>query len=228
MSPLTLHDRGTDVTRVQLLLNSHLPSDRKLTVDGVFGGETQKAVVEFQRRAGLVADGVVGEKTLAALGQRQGPRQANTVAAGSTAWLDIARAELGVHEFGRPGAHNDRILEYHATTTLGSRTDETPWCSSFVNWVVIQSGRRGTNDARAKSWLDWGTPVSTPVPGAVVVIKKKTAGFTNATGSASGYHVGFFVSETPTHVRILGGNQADRVKYSDFPLHKYDVKGYRM
>jgi len=36
-----------------------------------------------------------------------------------------------------PGSdHNQRILEYHATTTLPSGDagrDETPWCSSFVN-----------------------------------------------------------------------------------------------
>ncbi|MDY2880063.1 MAG: spore cortex-lytic enzyme [Candidatus Borkfalkiaceae bacterium] len=37
-------------------------------VDGIFGSQTRKAVVYFQSKNGLVADGIVGTKTLAALG----------------------------------------------------------------------------------------------------------------------------------------------------------------
>lgn len=38
------------------------------TVDGVFGEKTEEAVKAFQKKNGLTADGVVGSKTLAALG----------------------------------------------------------------------------------------------------------------------------------------------------------------
>lgn len=37
-------------------------------VDGIFGSATKKAVKYFQRKNGLTADGIVGKKTLAALG----------------------------------------------------------------------------------------------------------------------------------------------------------------
>lgn len=37
-------------------------------VDGIFGPGTEKAVLYFQRKNGLAADGVVGTKTAAALG----------------------------------------------------------------------------------------------------------------------------------------------------------------
>lgn len=38
------------------------------SVDGIFGSATEEAVEYFQRTNGLVADGIVGSKTLAALG----------------------------------------------------------------------------------------------------------------------------------------------------------------
>ena len=56
-------------------------------------------------------------------------------------WFRIAERERlsGVEEL--PGAaHNPRILEYHRTTILGhgaASKDETPWCSSFVNFFMV-------------------------------------------------------------------------------------------
>ena len=38
------------------------------SVDGIFGTETKKAVVSFQKANGLTPDGIAGKKTLAALG----------------------------------------------------------------------------------------------------------------------------------------------------------------
>ena len=37
-------------------------------VDGIYGTQTKKAVISFQRKNGLVADGIVGNKTLSAIG----------------------------------------------------------------------------------------------------------------------------------------------------------------
>ena len=57
-------------------------------------------------------------------------------------WLDYAEGELGQHEL-RGSQHNPRILEYHSTTTLGDwgrSRDETPWCSSFINWCFVRAG----------------------------------------------------------------------------------------
>lgn len=56
-------DHGTNVKRLQKLLNWALGI--KLTIDGVFGMNTYEAVIEFQRKYGLVPDGEFGIKSLA-------------------------------------------------------------------------------------------------------------------------------------------------------------------
>ncbi|MFS8980780.1 peptidoglycan-binding protein [Cupriavidus necator] len=63
-SLLSLGDRGPDVAKVQTALNRN---GSQLLVDGEFGRNTLAAVMAFQASRHLVADGVVGEKTLAAL-----------------------------------------------------------------------------------------------------------------------------------------------------------------
>lgn len=134
------------------------------------------------------------------------------------AWYDIARGELGVQEDTGPGS-NPRVLEYLRSTTLedgAASTDETPWCSAFVNWCVERAGHAGTDSAWARSWLTWGKATTKPTAGCVVVLRRLVD---------SG-HVGFFVSATATHVRILGGNQSNRVCELDFPLA--NLLGYRV
>jgi hypothetical protein len=60
---------GADVKRLQSELNRVFPGypGPKLAVDGDFGPSTEADVKEFQRRAGLTPDGVVGPKTRAKL-----------------------------------------------------------------------------------------------------------------------------------------------------------------
>jgi uncharacterized protein (TIGR02594 family) len=227
---LKLGSKGRDVERLQILLNGVLKPSPRLVVDGDFGNKCHAALVRFQRSMGLVDDGVVGPRTWKALGQQPEPvATVPTVAVKSAArpWMTIAEAEVGVRENAAAGQHTQRILEFHNTTTLRATEDEVPWCSSFVNWVMVESGRTGTNSAAAKSWLRWGTEVEEARVGAITVIRKKSGGTDQATGSSSGFHVGFFVSATDTHVRLLGGNQSDSVKYSNFALSKYDIKSYR-
>lgn len=58
---------GRNVSALQAGLNRLFPSYSRLVVDGDYGPATTKVVKEFQARAGLTADGVVGPKTWQAL-----------------------------------------------------------------------------------------------------------------------------------------------------------------
>jgi peptidoglycan hydrolase-like protein with peptidoglycan-binding domain len=72
---LQLGDRGSQVRRLQEKL-----SDRGFNpglIDGVYGGQTQNAVREFQLQNELFADGVAGKATLVALGIRAEAEQVN-------------------------------------------------------------------------------------------------------------------------------------------------------
>jgi uncharacterized protein (TIGR02594 family) len=227
MSALKIDSQGLAVKQLQLLLNSHLKPFPGLRVDGNFGPRTEEALKLFQKSQGMPESGEADAETMQAFGQN--PEATHTVisTSGAPLWMEIAEAELGIHENSLPGQHNKRIIEYHAATTLQAREDEVPWCASFVNWVMKQVGQTGTGSALAKSWLNWGQPLTTPRPGAITVIKKKVAGSDQATGSSTGFHVAFYVSSTPSHIQLLGGNQGDSVKFSNFPLALYDIKGYR-
>jgi murein L,D-transpeptidase YcbB/YkuD len=57
--------QGQPVRQVQAWLNGH---GYALAVDGDFGARTEAAVKAFQRRAGIVVDGIVGPVTRARLG----------------------------------------------------------------------------------------------------------------------------------------------------------------
>jgi peptidoglycan hydrolase-like protein with peptidoglycan-binding domain len=62
---LKVGSRGSDVTRLQQTLAraGYNPG----TADGIFGANTKRAVVAFQRAQGLAADGIVGNNTGRAL-----------------------------------------------------------------------------------------------------------------------------------------------------------------
>lgn len=131
--------------------------------------------------------------------------------------LLIAEKELGVTEISG-NVHNKRILEYHQATELKATADEIAWCAAFVNWCLKQSGELGTLKANARSFLDWGVKVDKPALGDVVVFWR---------GKKSGWqgHVAFYIEENSDAVKVLGGNQNNKVCYMWYP--KSQVLGYR-
>lgn len=136
-------------------------------------------------------------------------------------WLSIALYELGQHEMAGEDANNERIQEYLASVGLKDSPDEVPWCSAFVNWVLMHAGVEGTNLANARSWLTWGVGLSELRRGAVVVVPRGDQAWMG--------HVCFvldFDDVNPDVVYVIGGNQRDRVSVS--MVKKSAILGIRM
>lgn len=132
-------------------------------------------------------------------------------------WMDAAWAEVGTNETPGPGA-TKAIVQYFAEAGHpGTTSDEIPWCAAYVGACLARSDLKPTGSLRARSYLEWGTPLDGPRVGAVCVLKRgasETAG-----------HVAFVIGWTERHVHLLGGNQADSVNTTSFL--RSDVLGYR-
>jgi uncharacterized protein (TIGR02594 family) len=126
------------------------------------------------------------------------------------AWFDIALGEIGEAEV-RGIKHNERIVEYHQSTSLKASDDETPWCASFVNWCLGAAGRHGTNSASARSFLNWGNAIALGKIqiGDIVVLER---------GRPWQGHVGFAYAWSGDHIQLLGGNQGDAVSLEWYPV----------
>ena len=119
-------------------------------------------------------------------------------------WLKLARADLGIREV--PGvADNPVLVKRFASMTkiIGwlFNKDSIPWCGAIMAWWMNQCGiKPPLAPAIALSWAKWGTALSKPVPGAVLVFTRDGGG-----------HVTLYVGEDATHYHCLGGNQGDAI-----------------
>ena len=68
MANLSRGSRGQEVRILQQALNEQLYPSPNLVVDGIFGANTQAAVLAFQRQANILVDGIAGPQTKSALG----------------------------------------------------------------------------------------------------------------------------------------------------------------
>lgn len=92
------------------------------------------------------------------------------------------------------------------------------WCAAFMNMVEQKAGRRGTGSDAARSYLSYGQRVSRPRPGDIVVLWR------GGPNGRSG-HVGYFLADEGSHIRIISGNHNRKVGIGTYP--KSRVLGYR-
>ena len=103
--------------------------------------------------------------------------------------------------------HRQELKDYTGVDPV-----RTEWCAAFVNAVLEETGIEGSASVSdypltARSFLQWGTEVTTPEPGDIVV-------FPRGNSSWQG-HVGFYLKTQQIngvdYYLILGGNQNNKV-----------------
>ena len=174
------------------------------TVDGVLGPGTEDAVRRLQLRKGLVADGVPGRMTRAALGTygRSAPLGRRTIAAGARGW-DVAALQFSLAWHGFPSGPMDGRLGLRTQAALkrfqawaGLRADGIAARSTFaalrrpIPRSSIALARPvdepfgdlyGPRGNRFHSGVDFrapsGTPVSAAGPGRVVFAGRSSGGW---------------------------------------------------
>jgi uncharacterized protein (TIGR02594 family) len=117
----------------------------------------------------------------------------------------IARYD-GVNELNADGSYNPIVQKFiHSVPGFEkeNNTSGTPWCSCFMNYNMKEIGLKGTDNAMALSWRNWGTEIEGPVVGAVTSI---------ALGGGSG-HVNVVVGVHGNKLVLAGGNQDDKVSF---------------
>ncbi len=80
-------------------------------VDGIFGAQTRKAVIYFQRKNGLTPDGIVGNKTLNALGISVSSSSGSTSSGGVNGYSssDIALLARLIHAEARGESYTGQV-----------------------------------------------------------------------------------------------------------------------
>lgn len=132
----------------------------------------------------------------------------------SPPWLIAARADLGNAE--TLGPNDSPFLRRMWASLSASWLLGQPWCGGAVAHWMQQAGVAYPKDYyRAKAWLGWGTTLTGPAVGCVVVFERQGGG-----------HVGLVTGRsTAGNLLVLGGNQGDQVRESPFSAAR--VLGYR-
>ena len=135
-TPLRIGSSGSNVTLMQQYLNGLgvvYTAVNRLSTDGKYGAETQKAVIRFQKQFSLPADGVIGQNT----------------------WNAITAVYLSVAAY----RAIDVTTKYLGLMTAGSSGDQVRFVQSYLNAIKKQynytwptltvDGKYGANTALA-------------------------------------------------------------------------------
>lgn len=172
-------------------------------LDGIWGRLTAAAVKAFQRKNGLPVGLLTPETERAIL--TNAPAQLQQT---GLVWYDEAIRLMGTAE--RPGpANNPVVLDWAEDLDIAYGDDDIPWCGLFTAHCIgsmLQDEALPNGPLGARNWLKFGRQ-SRPALGAVLVFWRV------ARDSWQG-HVGFYAGEDNDTLKVLGGNQSNRVSYA--------------
>lgn len=152
--------RGEEVRQVQQKLKQW--GYYSGSVDGVFGQSTYNAIVRFQKKNGLTADGVAGQATLAAMGISQTKAAAASASASSSYASDIELLAKLIHGEARGEPYvgmvavgavvlnrvrSSRFSQYAGGALSINPARLTRSCDGQINLTPSEQSRRAARDA---------------------------------------------------------------------------------
>lgn len=192
---------GDAVKQIQLALKAR---GYPLTGTGWFGPQTDTAVEDLQRLAGLPSTGIVDAATAAVLDR---PFAGSS---GAPLWLSVSLAHLGLHEGVGAADNRELIADIHSVAS-DYQHDATPWCAGWVSFCLAKAGEKPSSlPLWALSYSDVKNQPFVRLPGpAVGAIAVKTRD--------GGGHVTFVAGRTRGGaLACCGGNQNDEVNVSPY------------
>lgn len=181
-----------------------------LTIDGVFGPQTESAVKAFQQGHGLRVDGVAGTDTQSAIAKAL-IGQISFPPTGPSPWMDWMRAHLGeVEQTGAAATAFDKEVFSH--TSYGNLDGiMEPGCAATVSAALEESGYKSAHSAWADAYRIFGEACDLK-PGAIVGFR-----WDGEVSKAPVDHVTFCDHIVDgKYVACLGGNQGHKVQVSTF------------
>lgn len=141
---------------------------------------------------------------------------------GEPKWLTLARSYVGIKEV--PGAgSNKKIEDFFKDSGFPGYKDDTAWCAAFVGAVMARSGYPKLGSLSAKDGgRKYGKALDKPKVGCIVVMWR---------GNPNSWqgHIGFVtgINWQNRTIKVLGGNQNDRVSEETYPMSRVIKNGYR-
>lgn len=134
--------------------------------------------------------------------------------------FQLAQRFIGIKELGG-SVDNPQIMAMLKLDNEWPQNDEVPWCSAFMNYICWLLRLPRSKDLRARSWLEVGTPVQLElaVPGYDIVVLSRGTSDGPEVINAPG-HVGFYAGHDDNWIEVLGGNQSDTVKVSNYAINR--------
>lgn len=126
----------------------------------------------------------------------------------TNAWMDAAWSHIGVKETAGKGATAEIVGMYAKAGHAEVTSDEVPWCAAFVGSCLKDASLPNTGSLLARSYLEYGTKLDEPKVGAIAIFKR---------GAPPSGHVAFVTGWGNGSIRVLGGNQGDKVCEANYP-----------
>lgn len=107
----------------------------------------------------------------------------------------------------REARGRERTIEDSFIGKRAAEVDETPWCGCFVQFCMTAAHfPRRPNFTGAAFWKPRDGEESRRIYGAVCVVQH----------DSGGHHVGFYLGDVAGGVKMLGGNQSNKVAVQDY------------